>query len=88
MLLDILGVIGVLLVLIDYFLLQAEKIHSNQLVYPLLNLVGGVLITVSLFKDWNLAAFFMEASWVAVSAWGVWHVIQKKKREKKNGPGI
>lgn len=87
--LDIIGIIGVLLVLIDYFLLQTERIHSNQLIYPLLNFIGGILITISLFKDWNLAAFLMETSWVAVSAWGIWHVMQKKKKkESKNDTRI
>ena len=83
MILDIIGVIGVLLVLLDYFLLQTERINSNQVIYPLINLIGGILILVSLLNDWNFPAFIMEASWVAVSAWGIWHVL-RKEREKEN----
>ncbi len=77
--LDILGITGVLVVLLDYYLLQSEKIKSTQVIYPLLNLIGGVLITISLFKDWNLSAFLMETSWVAVSVYGIYHILKKKK---------
>ena len=43
------GYIGVLLVLLAYFLLQARKLHGNKLVYQLMNILGafGVLLSLT-----------------------------------------
>jgi hypothetical protein len=66
------GYLGVVLVLLAYLLLQARKLHGNGLTYQLLNLFGalGVLLSL-LFGSFNLAAFAMEAAWLAISLYGI-----------------
>lgn len=67
---DIIGLIGVLLTLIAYFLLQIEAIKSDGLNYSLLNTIGSILIFCSILKTWNLSAAVMEISWLLISLYG------------------
>ncbi|HBB87894.1 MAG TPA: hypothetical protein DC047_09785 [Blastocatellia bacterium] len=68
---DFLGNIGVVLIIIDYLLLQLNRISSNSLSYSLLNAVGAGLIIFSLIFNFNLSAFIMEAIWVVISLFGL-----------------
>ena len=69
---DFLGNIGVVLIIIDYLLLQLNRISSNSLSYSLLNAVGASLIIISLIFNFNLSAFIMEATWVLISLFGLY----------------
>jgi hypothetical protein len=57
---DILGTLGVAVIIITYVLLQVEKIRSNSLYYSVLNAVGASLIIVSLYFNFNFPAFLVE----------------------------
>lgn len=70
-LLDIVGVVGVILLVITYLLLQVNKLPSSGLLYSLLNAIGASLIILSLLDNFNLSAFLMEAFWVLISLIGV-----------------
>ncbi|MFI4937183.1 MAG: hypothetical protein ACHQJ6_01575 [Candidatus Berkiellales bacterium] len=67
---DIVGAIGASLVLIAYYLLEAEKLHAESKLYPLLNSIGALFLLYSLFFNWNLPAVLMEVAWLAISLWG------------------
>jgi len=56
---DIIGFIGVAMIIITYLMLQLEKIKSTQLVYSLLNGLGSILIMISLIFEFNLSAFLI-----------------------------
>ncbi len=56
---DLVGNIGVLLMVIAYLLLQLEKLSSSAFSYLLLNVVGAVMVMVSLMFRFNLSAFLM-----------------------------
>lgn len=68
---DLSGFVGVLLILLAYFGLQAGRMRGDGLVYQLMNLAGALLILLSLVYDFNLSAFVMEACWVAISIYGI-----------------
>ena len=68
---DLVGNIGVLLMVIAYLLLQLEKLSSSALSYLLLNTVGALMVIVSLMFRFNLSAFFMEAFWLLISLFGL-----------------
>jgi len=69
---DFLGNIGVVLIIIDYLLLQLNRVSSDSLSYSLLNAVGATLIIISLLFNFNLSAFIMEAIWVLISLFGLY----------------
>ncbi|MGB0907879.1 MAG: CBU_0592 family membrane protein [Maricaulaceae bacterium] len=75
---NIIGLIGVAFVLYAYFLIQTEKVTIKSLPFSLYNLIGSVLITVSLFFNFNLASFVIEVFWIAISLYGVVKVLRQR----------
>jgi hypothetical protein len=70
-LMDLVGNIGVLMLMITYLMLQLEKIKSSDLSYSVLNAVGASLIVASLIVNFNLSAMLMEVFWVLISFIGI-----------------
>lgn len=68
---DLVGNIGVLLMVIAYLLLQLKKLSSSAFSYLLLNTIGAVLVLISLTFRFNLSAFLMEAFWLLISLYGL-----------------
>jgi len=68
---DLIGNVGVLLMVIAYLLLQLEKLSSAALSYLLLNAVGATMVMISLMFRFNLSAFLMEAFWLLISLYGL-----------------
>ena len=68
---DLVGNVGVLLMVIAYLLLQLEKLSSSAVSYLLLNATGAVLVLISLKFRFNLSAFLMEAFWLLISLYGL-----------------
>ena len=81
MFIDLIGIIGVVIIVATYFLLQIEKIRSDDLGYSLLNILGSVLILLSILQNWNLASFLIEIFWILISFIGVYKAINKRKSE-------
>ena len=77
-LLDLVGNIGVIVLMITYLMLQLNKLRSDGLAYSLLNAVGASLIVVSLLVNFNLSAFIMEAFWVLISFVGIYRYFRQK----------
>lgn len=69
---DIIGTIGVALVLLSYFMLQASLLKVEQPVYSVLNTVGSVMILYSLYFHWNFASVVIEISWLFISVYGLY----------------
>jgi len=69
--LDLIGNIGVVMLVITFLMLQLNKISSAGLAYSLLNAAGACLIIVSLLFDFNLSALLMEVFWVLISLVGI-----------------
>lgn len=67
----IVGIIGTLMVLLAFFLLQARKLHGNGAVYQLLNAFGAAAIIVSLVYEFNLASMVLEIAWLLISIYGL-----------------
>ena len=70
LLFDIIGMSGTLLVVGCFFLLQLKKITPTSLTYNLMNLVGAILLLVSLCYNFNLASFVIELFWIMASLIG------------------
>jgi hypothetical protein len=68
---DIIGTIGVGVIVITYLLLQLGRIRSEGLNYSLLNGVGAALILASLYYEFNLPSVIVEAFWLVISIFGI-----------------
>ena len=77
-LLDLIGNVGVVVLMIAYLMLQLNKLSSSGLAYSLLNAVGACLIVLSLIVNFNLSAFIMEVFWVLISFVGIYRYFRLK----------
>ena len=68
---DGVGTIGVVLVLVAYFFLQNGRWSGHSVIYLVVNLLGSLLITVSLLYTFNLSSFVIEMAWIAISVYGL-----------------
>lgn len=68
---DILGTLGVGIIIITYILLQIERVRSDQLIYSMLNAIGAALILVSLYFDFNFPSLVVEFFWLLISLFGI-----------------
>lgn len=75
---NLLGMIGVLMVLSAYFLLNLNRLSAKHLTYLLLNGIGSSLILISLWFHWNLASVMIEAAWILISLLGIYRSIKNK----------
>ena len=76
---DVVGMTGTFLVVLAYFLLQLERMEATSLGYNALNLVGAILLLISLMVNFNLASFVIELFWIAASIIGLWRWFQRSK---------
>ncbi len=77
---DLIGSIGVGLIILTYILLQTEKIRSENLSYSVCNGLGAGLIVFSLIYNFNFSAFVVESLWVLISIYGIGKYFLKKKK--------
>jgi hypothetical protein len=79
---DLIGILGVFIIIVAYMLLQLEKMDAQDLSFSVLNTLGALLIIISLLYDWNLASFLMESIWMLISLYGILKYYKLKKREE------
>ncbi len=75
---DAIGMLGTLLVVLAYFLLQLERTDPKGLAYNLLNLLGAIFLLFSLCFNFNLASFVIELFWIVASLIGMWRYHRRR----------
>lgn len=72
------GMIGVIIILIAYFLLSTGRWAADSMIYQVLNFIGAWLILYSLFFHWNLSSVVIEIAWVIISMIGIYRAVVRK----------
>lgn len=78
---DIIGLVGSALFIAAFAYANVSK-HLNKVIFNLANLVGAILLLISLSVTFNLAAFVLEAAWGTIAAVGLALAIRAKMRDK------
>ena len=78
MIFDILGWIGMLLVLLAYVLLSTNKINNDKL-YQTLNLLAATLMAIGLFPTKAWFSFTLQIIWALVALISIIKLIIKTK---------
>ena len=68
---DIAGFFGTVAIVAAYFANQQRWLRSDDWRFPFANLVGALLIFVSLCFDWNFPSVVIEVFWALISLWGI-----------------
>ena len=75
---DFVGSVGTLIVVAAYFATQMRYLNSDELLFPIANLGGSLLISFSLIFNFNLASALMELFWIAISLVGIVRRIRER----------
>lgn len=78
------GIAGVILIILAYFLLQIDRLTQDHISYSLLNLIGALFLLISLFYTWNLASVIIEIFWLAISLFGLIKAIHRRRMKKQH----
>ena len=78
---DIIGLTGSALFIGAFAYANVAK-QLNKVWFNLANLVGAILLLVSLSVNFNLAAFVLEAAWGTIAAVGLAMAVRAKIRER------
>ena len=76
MIYDILGWIGMILVLLAYALLSTNKIENGKL-YQSLNLIAAIFMAIGLFPSKAWFSFTLQIIWVLVALIAIIKLIKK-----------
>ena len=68
---DWLGSLGVLIIVAAYLWLQIGRIAGQNVVFSGANLLGSMLILVSLYFNFNFSAVLIEIFWIIISLFGL-----------------
>jgi Na+/H+ antiporter NhaD/arsenite permease-like protein len=77
---DIIGLTGSAIFLAAFAYANVAK-QLNKVVFNLANLLGAVLLLISLSVTFNLAAFVLEAAWGTIALAGLLMAIRAKLRK-------
>ena len=77
---NLLGSLGVLLIVGTYLLLQIGRLASEGLAFSLLNGAGALFVLVSLVFEFNFAAFVLELVWLVISVVGLWRACRTRRK--------
>lgn len=75
---DIIGTIGVGLILMAYFLNTARLIENNGKSYYVMNIIGAALATYASFLILYWPFVILEGSWTLVSLYGLMKTMRIK----------
>lgn len=67
---DVIGLCGSVL-FIGAFLYANISPAMNKILFNIFNLIGAILLLISLSVHFNLAAFVLEAAWMMIAMFGL-----------------
>jgi len=76
---QILGFVGMIFIVYGYFLLQSNRCDNNSLKFQFINLIGAVLLLISLFVHFNLGSFIIEVFWIIITLYGIYKIIKQRR---------
>jgi hypothetical protein len=79
---DIIGLAGSALFIAAFAYANVSK-SLNKVLFNLANLVGAILLLISLSVTFNLAAFVLEAAWGTIAAVGLVMAIRARMQERR-----
>ncbi len=79
---DAIGSLGALAVVAAYFATQMRLMNSDDLAFPVVNLIGSILIVYSLLQNFNLASMLIESFWIFISLIGIGQFFRLRSRSK------
>ncbi len=81
---DIIGFIGMFCIVAAYAYSNLTK-EMNLLLFNSINLVGAILLMVSLTVNFNLPSMVLEIIWMAIAIFGIIKALLARRKSAKVG---
>ena len=72
----VIGWAGTFFILVAYTVNSLGYITSENIIYPILNLVGAALLGIRVFADKNWSNVFLEVFWLGIAIVAILKIIQ------------
>lgn len=79
------GVLGFILYVGGFFLVQNRMICGNGIAYPLSKVIAACFVLISLYVDFNLASFLIQVSYIGIGLFGL---AMRWRWARSNVPGM
>jgi len=76
---QVIGFVGMIFIVFAYFLLQTGTYDTQSLKFQLINLIGAVLLLISLCVHFNLGSFIIEVFWIFITLYGIYKNYTEKR---------
>ncbi len=78
---NVIGILGSILIVSAYaYNVYARNV--NPFIYNGTNLIGALLLTLSLMVHFNLASLLLEIVWIGIALGGLWKAYQGQARQR------
>jgi len=85
LLIDVLGYIGMALLLLSFALLTLKKLRADDWRYPLMNLVGAAFVAVNVGYYGSVPAAILNTAWFVI---GVVGFVNARRRSSADRAGV
>jgi len=73
--------VGMACVVFAYFAVERDWFNNKEVKFYVINLIGAVLLLISLLINFNLGSFVIEIFWIAISIFGIINNYKVKSRD-------
>jgi Mg2+/citrate symporter len=77
---ELAGFVGAAIIVVAYFAVQQRWLNALDWRFPAANVVGSLLILVSLWFEWNFPSVVIEIFWVLISLLGLVRALTERRR--------
>ena len=77
---DLAGFLGAAIIVVAYFAMQQRWLNALDWRFPAANLLGSLLILVSLWFEWNFPSVVIEVFWALISLMGLARSLAERRR--------
>jgi lipid-A-disaccharide synthase-like uncharacterized protein len=87
-LLSIFGWIGASMFVIAYLLLSLEILSSKKTGYHVLNLLGGLILSLYSYLNNDMPNFAVNLIWMLIAVYSTVRIIRIRLRTENNSPSV
>jgi hypothetical protein len=77
---ELAGFVGAAIIVVAYFAMQQRWLNALDWRFPAANVVGSLLILVSLWFEWNFPSVVIEVFWALISFLGLFRSLAERRR--------
>ena len=77
---ELAGFVGAAIIVVAYFAVQQRWLNALDWRFPAANLLGSLLILISLWFEWNFPSVVIEIFWALISLMGLARSLAERRR--------